>query len=128
MRSASHVIKRFLKFRVRNITRGTCLGDQIAAANTSASRRTGLLKQSALEAGHGLWIVPCEGIHTFFMKFAIDVVYIDRKNRVRKVVRQLGAWRLSVCLPAHSVLELPAGTIDSTGTQAGDELEFQTLD
>jgi len=61
------------------------------------------------------------------MKFAIDVVYIDKKKRVRKVVRQLAAWRLSLCLPAHSVLELPGGTIEETGTQAGDQLEFEAI-
>jgi uncharacterized membrane protein (UPF0127 family) len=117
-----------LKFRVLNTTRGTLLGDRIGIANTSAGRKTGLLKHLGLEAGEGLWIIPCEGIHTFFMKFAIDVIYIDRKKRVRKVVRQLPAWRVSLCLPAHSVLELRAGTIDETGTQNGDELEFQALD
>ena len=122
------VIKGFLKFRVFNTTRGTLLGDRIGIANTSARRKTGLLKHLGLDAGEGLWIIPCEGIHTFFMKFAIDVIYIDRKKRVRKVVRQLAAWRVSLCLPAHSVLELRAGTIDETGTQNGDELEFQALD
>lgn len=110
-----------------NVTRATTLGDQIDVADTSAKRNTGLLKHKGLEPGHGLWIVPCEGIHTFFMKFAIDVIYIDRKKRVRKVVRQLSPWRLSLHLPAHSVLELPGGTIDQTGTRAGDELEFHEL-
>ena len=69
-----------------------------------------MLQHDRLEAGTGLWIVPCESVHTFFMKFAIDLVYVDRKNKVRKVRHAVPAWRLSACLTAHSILELPAGT------------------
>jgi tetratricopeptide (TPR) repeat protein len=58
------------------------------------------------------------------MKFAIDVVYVDRKHRVRKVVPGMGAWKLSFCLPAHSVVELPVGVIEATQTRKGDQLEF----
>jgi uncharacterized membrane protein (UPF0127 family) len=118
------VIKRSLKLLVQNITRGTVVGDAIDKADTSAKRRTGLLKHTGLNEGGGLWIVPCESIHMFFMKFALDVIYIDRKLRVKKVVRNLKPWGMSACLSAHSVIELPVGTIDRTGTQAGDELRF----
>jgi uncharacterized membrane protein (UPF0127 family) len=116
-----------LKFQVRNVTRGTSIGDFIDTAESSAQRRTGLLKHDKLDQGTGLWIVPCEAVHTFFMKFAIDLIYLDRRRRVRSVVRELRPWRLSVCLPAHSVLELPAGTIDRTNTQMGDELELRQI-
>ena len=116
-----------MKFHVRNVTRGTVLGDTIDIADTRAKRNTGLLKHRGLEPGHGLWIVPCEGVHTFFMKFAIDVVYVDRKHRVRKVVPGLGAWKLSFCLPAHSVVELPVGVIEATQTQKGDQLVFEEV-
>lgn len=111
--------------RVRNITRGTSLGDSIDAARTSKARRTGLLKHERLDEGAGLWIVPCESIHTFFMKFTIDVLYLDRQRRVRKAVREIPPWRMSMCLLAHSVLELPPGTVERTGTQKGDQLEFE---
>ena len=60
----------------------------------------------------------------FFMKFAIDVVYIDRKKKVRKTVKALAPWRLSACFSAHSVIELPVGMIQSTGTLLGDQLEI----
>lgn len=122
---AQHVIRKSLKFRVRNLTRGTSLGDAIEVADDSASRAKGLLKRDGLDEGTGLWIVPCEAIHTFFMRFTIDVIYIDRKRLVRKAVKRLAPWRLSACLPAHSVLELPAGTIDRTNTQKGDRLEIE---
>ena len=112
---------------VRNQTRGTLLGDAITLANTSALRRTGLLKHTHLDPGTGLWIVPCESVHTFFMKFAIDLVYVDRKHKVRKVRHAVGPWRLSACLTAHSILELPPGTARETGTEAGDQLEIEKL-
>ena len=71
--------------------------------------------------------MPCESVHTFFMKFPIDLVYLDKKRKVRKVRHAVPAWRLSACLTAHSIIELPAGTVEKTGTQAGDELSIETL-
>ena len=100
------------------------IGEAIVSAETSAERRTGLLKHDHLDEGHGLWIVPCEAVHMFFMKFALDIVYLDRKHRVKRVVRNLKPWRMSMCLPAHSVLELPIGTIDRTATEVGDQIEL----
>ena len=110
---------------MRNITRGVVLADSADLADTSAKRRTGLLKHTGLEPGEGLWIVPCESVHSFFMKFTIDVLYLDRTRKVRGLRANMKPWRLSACLPAHSVLELPAGTIERTGTQKGDQLEVQ---
>ena len=96
-------------------------------ADTSAKRRTGLLKHETLRPGDGLWIVPCESVHTFFMKFAIDLVYLDKSRKVRKIRHGVPPWRLSACLPADSILELPAGTAERTGTLAGDQLEITPL-
>ncbi len=113
-----------MKFRIRNLTRDTLLGDAIEVAEDSRARAKGLLGRDGLADGAGLWILPCEAVHTFFMRFVIDVVYIDRKRRVRKAVRRLVPWRVSGYLPAHSVIELPAGTIERTNTQKGDQLEI----
>jgi uncharacterized protein len=110
---------------VRNQTRNTVLADTAEIADTAAKRRTGLLKQPRLEPGQGLWIVPCEAVHSFGMKFAIDVVYIDRKKKVRKIRPGMVPRRISGCLVAHSVLELPVGVIEASGTQAGDQLSFE---
>jgi uncharacterized membrane protein (UPF0127 family) len=109
---------------VRNVSRGTSLGEAVERADSSQTRNKGLLGRLGLEPGTGLWIVPCEAIHMFFMKFAIDVVYIDRNRKVRKTVRELRPWRLSMCLTAHSVLELPVGVIQATGTVPGDQIEI----
>ena len=112
---------------MRNQTRNAVLGDAVDVADTSEKRRVGLLKHERLNPGDGLWIVPCESVHTFFMKFPIDLVYIDKKRKVRKVRNTMLPWRLSACLSAHSILELPAGTVERTGTQPGDELSIETL-
>ena len=104
------------------------MADAAEVANTSAKRRTGLLKHERLEPGEGLWIVPCESVHTFFMKFPIDLVYLDRKRKVRKIRHAMPPWRLSACFFAHSILELPAGTVARSGTQPGDELAIEKLD
>ncbi len=101
------------------------LADRAGIANTSALRNTGLLKHTTLEPGEGLWIVPCQSIHMFFMKFAIDVIFLDKQKKVLKTRRELGKWRIALCLPAHSVLELPAGTLAATGTVKGDQLELE---
>lgn len=97
-------------------------------ADTSEKRRTGLLKHTGLAAGEGLWITPCESVHTFFMKFAIDLVYLDLDKKVRKVRHAVPAWRLSACLSAHSILELPAGAAAASATEVGDALEIVNLE
>jgi uncharacterized protein len=109
--------------KILNLTRQTVLADSAEVANHSAARNKGLLGRTGLAAGEGLWIVPCESVHTFFMKFPIDLVYIDRHKIVKKVRSDVGPWRISACLSAHSVIELPAGTIDKTRTARGDKLE-----
>jgi len=113
---------------VRNHTRNTVVADAAEIAHTSAARRTGLLRHERLNDGQGLWIVPCEAIHTCFMKFPIDLVYLDRRKKVQKVRKRVVPWRVSACWRAHSVLELPAGTVDRTGTEAGDQLVMEGLE
>lgn len=112
-------------FRVFNQTRNTEIGDQIGVAGDGATRRKGLLGRTNLSIGEGLWIVPCEAVHTFGMKFNIDLVYLNRRDRVVKVRPDVPPRRLSASLTAHSILELPSGTIQRTQTQPGDTLEFK---
>jgi len=128
MGDENRVITRILQIKVLNRDRGTILAEKAEVADTSAKRRTALLKHSGLEPGEGLWIAPCEAVHSFGMKFAIDVVYLDRKKRVRKIRKEMVPRRLSACLSAHSVLELPVGMIESSRTEPGDQLEFEKLE
>src|SRR6266478_7750871 len=117
-----------MKLRVSNPGRARVLADRAGIADTSAERRTGLLKHSGLEPGDGLWIAPCEGVHTFGMKFPIDVVFLSRNRKILKLRPNMVRGRIALNLRAHSVLELPAGTLEATGTSAGDELEFEKYD
>ena len=110
--------------RVLNLTRGTTLATRLEAAHTGPTRRKGLLGRDGLEQGGGLWISPCESVHTYFMRVPIDLVYLDRKNRIRKVRHSVGAWRLSACFSAHSILELPAGAAREARTEPGDTVEI----
>ncbi|HVT95614.1 MAG TPA: DUF192 domain-containing protein [Bryobacteraceae bacterium] len=112
---------------VRNQTRKTSISERTAVAGSSAERRKGLLGRDCLEPGSGLLIVPCESVHSFGMRFPIDVVYLDRNRKVRKVRENMVPRRFSADLLAHSVLELPAGTIRRTHTQPGDQLEIQRV-
>jgi hypothetical protein len=116
-----------IRMRVSNLTRQTVLADSIVLADCGESRRKGLLGSTGLSANEGLWIVPCEAVHTFGMRFSIDLVYLDRRYKVRKVRSEVPPWRLSACLTAHSVLELARGTIRETRTQPGDTLKFFTV-
>lgn len=113
--------------RISNLTRQTELASIAEVADRGSARNKGLLGRTSLAPGSGLWIVPCESVHTFFMKFPIDLVYIDREKRVKKVRRNVGPWRLSACLSAHSIIELPIGVIESSQTMPGDQLELISI-
>ena len=113
------------KLRIRNTTKGTLVADRADIADSSVKRQIGLLKYTGLETGEGLWIVPCEAVHTVGMKFAIDVLFLDKKKRVLKVRHAMPRWRLAGSLFAHSVLELPSGAAAQTQTEKGDQLEFE---
>jgi uncharacterized protein len=117
-----------LKLRIRNRSKGTVLAERADIADTSEKRRTGLLKHEKLGPGEGLWIAPCEAVHTIGMKFPIDVLFLDKKRRVLKVRNEMHRWRMAMCLRGHSVLELPSGTAAAMQTVRGDELEFEKYD
>lgn len=110
------------------------MADAADIADTSEKRRTGLLRHAGLAPGEGLWIIPCEAVHTFGMKFAIDVLFLSRKDkgtgraRVLKVSASMPRRRIAFSLRGHSVLELPAGRALDTQTQVGDELEMERYD
>ena len=115
-----------IRIKVLNLTRNTDLATSMEVADTGPKRNKGLLGRQGLAPGEGLWIIPCESIHTFFMQFPIDLVYLDRENRIKKLRSEVRPWRLSACFFAHSVLELPAGVIRASQTQPGDSLEFSS--
>lgn len=113
--------------RVANPNRNTLLASRLMVADTGGKRRKGLLGRRQLLAGEGLWIVPCESVHTFFMQFPIDLIYLDRHHRIRKLRSGVVPWRISACFSAYSVIELPSGTIHDSQTIVGDTLEFSPV-
>jgi hypothetical protein len=113
-----------IRIQVSNLTRHAVLATRIEVADSARKRNKGLLGRERLSLGGGLWILPCQAVHTFGMRFPIDLVYLDSKKRIKKLRSEAPPGRLSACLFAHSVLELPPGTIRATQTQLGDTLEF----
>lgn len=109
-----------------NRTRQTYLATKLALADTHWSRFRGLMARDAgeFQPGDGLWIVPCRGVHTFAMRFPIDVIYLNAEQRVVHLQENLKPWRMApVRLAAASVLELPSGTIGATQTGVGDVID-----
>lgn len=87
----------------------------------------GLIGRSLQEFAQGgaLWIVPCDGVHTFGMRFPIDVAYLDAQGRILRIYHRLAPFRLAaLSFKAKSVLELPPGVLAQTNTDVGDVLEF----
>ncbi len=112
--------------RVINTTRNAVLAARAGFANSMLSRAVGLLGQDHLAEEGGLVIDPCTSIHMFFMRFAIDALYVSSDGVVLRVVPHLRPWRLGpLVLRSRYVVELPAGTAARTGTQPGDQLRVE---
>lgn len=106
-----------------NKSKNTILANNLAETRGPWSRLKGLLGTSELPLGNGLWIPKCNSIHTCFMNYAIDVVFVDRDLRVQYVKKEMEPWKL--ILPvwrAASVFELPAGMAAKCATEVGDQL------
>ena len=111
----------------KNLDTGAVVATHVAVADTRATRAVGLLNRSGLNPGEGLWIVPSRGVHTCWMRFAIDVVALDDDGVVVDCVAAMKPWRIR--LPRRGtagVLELPAGSLDATGTRLGHRIELAT--
>ena len=111
------------KLIVKNVSKQTTLVEQGRVANTFFSRLKGLLGSPPLQKGEGLLLENEKSIHTLFMGFTIDVVYLDKTNRVIKIDSEMPPYRLgNFVSKAKAILELPAGTVQETGTTIGDTL------
>ena len=110
-------------FYVFNLTRQAFLSLGVNPAHTHMTRLRGLLGKMKLRSNEGLWLVPCQGIHTIGLLFPIDVIYLDEQRRVIHLIEQVGPFRVTpIRRHASSVLQLPTRTIYSSNTQLGDEL------
>ncbi len=113
-------------FQVQNITKGGVLvAHKVAWAGSSAERRRGLLGRAVLPSQEGIYLTPCEWLHTFGMRFPIDVAFLSAAGEVLLMYHGLKPNRVSrLVLRAEGVLELPAGTLSITRTEIGDAVQF----
>ena len=110
---------------ILNVTRGTVLADRETWAVSAADRTRGLLDHDRLDAGEGLVISPCNSVHMFGMRFALDVVFVDKQDRVVRTIENLQPMGFTrIYLSAKRVIELPVGTIGASRTEPGDQLEL----
>lgn len=107
---------------LENVRTRRVVAAQLLTAFDSASRRQGLLGRDALAPGSALIIAPSNAVHTFFMRFAIDIAFVRRDGRVIKVRSAVGPRRLAASLRAFAVIELPAGALEQSDTICGDTL------
>jgi len=105
---------------------GTVICERCFVADTMFTRMKGLLGRSKLEADEGILIRPCGSIHTFFMRFPIDAIFVDREGVVLKIASHLGPWRTSRARRARSVVELAAGEAERRALAPGDRIQIQT--
>ena len=105
-----------------NVTAGRTEVQRLYVARAVPERTLGLLARPQLKPGEGLWIVPCGSIHTWGMRYAIDVLFLDRELRVLRITRGLQPWKAGWAPPGtRSVVELPAGGAE--GVAVGDQLQ-----
>ena len=111
--------------KILNHTRNAILATNAQLADTFISRSVGLLKHKHLASGEGLVITRCQQIHMFFMRFAIDVAFVDRSGKVVGLVNTIKPGQMSAMYwRANRAIELPSGTIAQTKTALGDEIQF----
>ena len=109
--------------RIENLTRSRVLAERCELADNPWRRMKGLLGRPGLEPGQGLVIRPCQGVHTLFMAFPIDVLHVDRGGVVRRVIESMPPQRLGPMVWRSSyVIELPAGVARASGTAEGDQV------
>ena len=110
-------------FVARDVESGLIVANRVTVASRRLERAVGLLGRTHLEAGEALWITPCHGVHTWFMRFTIDVIAMDAEGVIVDAVSMLKPWRMRLPRPgAHSVLELPAGTLLTAPVRVGHRL------
>ena len=112
--------------RARVMDRGVELAGRVGVADSILTRMKGLLGKKSLPEGEALWLRPCNSVHTFGMRFPIDVIFLDRHQRVVALFRDLRPNRLTIpSFSASSALELPAGTIGRAAVSIGDRVSIQ---
>jgi uncharacterized protein len=115
------------RFQLVNTRTGAAIADPVVGAFDPAARRRGLLGRDGLSAGEALIIAPTNAIHTFFMRFDIDVAFVARDGRILKIRAAIPPWRVSAAIRAFAVVEMPAGALAAADTRAGDTLALRRV-
>jgi uncharacterized protein len=115
------------RYALWNLRTGAMVAAKVTAAFDSASRRQGLLGRGGLAPGEALILAPCSTVHTAFMRFPLDLVFLDRAGRVLKTSCAVRPWRVRAAWRAFAVVELAAGSLQSSGTKPGDAIELRTI-
>jgi uncharacterized membrane protein (UPF0127 family) len=111
--------------KIMNVTKNKSIAEEATLAKHLVSRMIGLLGRKSLPNGRALIIRPCKGVHTFFMRFPIDCIFINKEQVVLHVISNLQPWRISPIVGGSwCAIELPAGTAIATSTETGDQLEI----
>ncbi len=119
----------FPVFAVHNADRGTTLGTRVKVASSFIDRLLGLMMRKGIREGGGIFITRSASIHSFFMRFRFDAVFVDDDNRVTRITPSMRQWWVAFGgRGAKDVIELPAGTAAATGTQPGDRLTYEASD
>lgn len=112
----------------RDLETGAIVADRVTVASRRLERAVGLLGRSHLDPGEALWIRPCNGVHTWFMRFPIDVLAMDANGVVVDVVSDMKPWRMRLPKPGSaSVLEFRAGTLANAGMKVGHRIKIDTF-
>jgi uncharacterized membrane protein (UPF0127 family) len=112
---------------LKNLKSQSTIAHHVLVASSFTERLTGLLGKTEFPKGHALWIERTNSIHTFFMKFSIDVIFVDKNLIVKSVHQNLKPWRMTVpVLGADSVFELTAGELKNLEIKKGDQLYVGT--
>lgn len=113
---------------VKVLRKGEVLGTQIQVAANFFCRLRGLLFRKELKEGEGLLLSPCRQVHTFFMSFAIDVLFLDKQGKIVELIPEMLPGHISPLVKdGYQVLELPAGTVKLKELQKGEQIVIQTL-
>ena len=114
-------------FTLRNQRTGALVANRLEAAFERQTRNKGLLGRTGLPDGHALVIAPCNGVHTFFMKFTIDALFVAKDGTVRKIARGLRPWRIALSPSSFAVIEMADGTAARADVRTGDQLTILSL-
>ena len=108
-----------------NIASGECLIETVYRADGALERMRGLLGRERLAPDQGFWIAPCNSVHTFFMTYSLDILFLNKEGILLKIVSELSPWRMTGMISAWATVEMAAGQARKLGLSVGDKLVWR---